>query len=315
MNTPRSQRFRTLAAALLLTLSAAVFVPRAAAQQEPPVIVSPKLPTGDPRQPQPRETPDRLPSPEAERGRSLLEQGDAAGAVAVLRPAAERDRADAEAWRLLGVAYSQLGRPQDALKALGVAVAVRLDRLSFGPIPPVDRFVRLTDDQRARMKEQSLRRYAEARESVEAYLAQQPADAPFWRTQLAALNAQSEYVNAAMDAEFADARPDSTAVKLVILSKPTPGYTEEARRNRTEGRIRIRALFGGDGKIEHLLAVRPLPHGLSEKAFEAARDIRFTPATVDGRPVSQFITLEYGFALDVRGPGPMLGPRGRPRVP
>jgi hypothetical protein len=40
-----------------------------------------------------------------------------------------------------------------------------------------------------------------------------------------------------------------------------------------------------------------LPEGLTEQAIEAARDIEFKPASKDGRPVSQYVTVEYNFNI------------------
>lgn len=302
MSTPRTNKFRLTVAALLLTLPAA---PHAAARQTQDAETQP------PRQQQQQQPP---PSPEVERGRQLLEQGDAEAAAAALGPAAERDRADADAWHLLGVAYARRGKQQDALKALGSAVALRLDRLSFGPVPTPERFVKATPEALAASKARSLKLHGEALESVEEYLKLNPQDAELWRAQAAALKAHADFI-ASMENEYAGARPDSETARLVIQAKPEPGYTEEARRNGTDGRIRLRAIFGADGKVHHPLATRPLPHGLTGQAFEAARRIRFQPATIDGRPVSQFLVLEYAFALNVRMHGPLLGPRARPRIP
>jgi protein TonB len=43
--------------------------------------------------------------------------------------------------------------------------------------------------------------------------------------------------------------------------------------------------------------VKGLPYGLTEKAIAAARQIKFTPAIKDGRPVSVFQTIEFKFSL------------------
>jgi TonB family protein len=85
-----------------------------------------------------------------------------------------------------------------------------------------------------------------------------------------------------------------------ILAKPAPGYTEEARRAGVSGVVRLRVVLGADGQVRHVLVLRRLSHGLTEKAVEAARRLRFNPATLNGQPVSQYVVLEYGFNLDVR---------------
>jgi len=40
-----------------------------------------------------------------------------------------------------------------------------------------------------------------------------------------------------------------------------------------------------------------LTDGLTLKAVQAARQIRFIPATVNGQPVSQWVQIEYNFNL------------------
>jgi protein TonB len=85
-----------------------------------------------------------------------------------------------------------------------------------------------------------------------------------------------------------------------ILAKPTPGYTEDARRAGISGVVRVRVVLGSDGSVKHVLVLRRLSHGLTEKAVEAARQVRFNPATLDGQPVSQYVVLEYGFNLNER---------------
>jgi hypothetical protein len=56
-------------------------------------------------------------------------------------------------------------------------------------------------------------------------------------------------------------------------------------------------VFAGDGSIKHILVVEGLPHRLTEAAIAAARQIKFEPATLDGKPVSMFMQLEYNFNL------------------
>lgn len=82
-----------------------------------------------------------------------------------------------------------------------------------------------------------------------------------------------------------------------IISKPEPGFTEEARRESVTGLVRLRAVFSSTGEVTNITVVKGLPSGLTEKAIAAARQIRFQPALKDGRRVSQWVTLEYNFNI------------------
>ena len=79
--------------------------------------------------------------------------------------------------------------------------------------------------------------------------------------------------------------------------KPEPGFTIWARRFNVTGTVRLRAILHNTGAIQSISVVKSLPHGLTEKAIAAARQIRFEPAQKDGRPVSQYVVLEYNFNI------------------
>jgi hypothetical protein len=57
----------------------------------------------------------------------------------------------------------------------------------------------------------------------------------------------------------------------------------------------LRAIFAANGRVVGIHAVSGLAGGLTEQAIDAARHIRFVPASKDGRPVSMFVQLEYNF--------------------
>jgi TonB family protein len=82
-----------------------------------------------------------------------------------------------------------------------------------------------------------------------------------------------------------------------VLAKPEPQYTEEARRNLTMGTVILRVVFSRTGEVTNIRAIQSLPFGLTERAIAAARQIRFRPATKDGRPVNVLMQLEYNFNL------------------
>jgi protein TonB len=82
-----------------------------------------------------------------------------------------------------------------------------------------------------------------------------------------------------------------------ILKKPEPAYTDKARKAGVEGTVVLQAVFSSDATLNRIRILQWLPFGLTERAVEAARGIKFTPATKDGRPVSMFYRIEYNFHL------------------
>ena len=85
--------------------------------------------------------------------------------------------------------------------------------------------------------------------------------------------------------------------KAVLTERPEPGYTEEARENKVEGVVKLRAVLASTGEVKSISIIKGLPDGLTERALAAARRIRFTPAQKDGRDVSQWVTVEYNFNI------------------
>lgn len=85
--------------------------------------------------------------------------------------------------------------------------------------------------------------------------------------------------------------------KALIVSKPEPSYTEEARREQVTGTVVLRGVFSSSGRLTNIIALGELPSGLTEQAIIAAKNIRFIPAMKDGKYVSMLIQLEYNFNL------------------
>jgi TonB family protein len=80
--------------------------------------------------------------------------------------------------------------------------------------------------------------------------------------------------------------------KARVLEKPEPTYTAVASRNQITGTVVLRAVFSSGGTVTNIHAVSSLPDGLTEQAIEAAKRIRFVPATKDGHPVSMWMELQ-----------------------
>lgn len=89
--------------------------------------------------------------------------------------------------------------------------------------------------------------------------------------------------------------PTRTTRKAVILYRSEPSFTEEARKRNIEGVVRLRVVLTSWGRVANIEVQKGLNGGLTERAVEAARHIKFLPAEKDGRLVSQYITIEYNF--------------------
>ena len=83
----------------------------------------------------------------------------------------------------------------------------------------------------------------------------------------------------------------------VILYRPRPAYTEEARNNKTQGAVLLRVLVDATGVAKNIRVVRGLPDGLNEQAIDAVSKTKFKPAMKDGHPVDYTMLLEVGFSL------------------
>jgi len=77
----------------------------------------------------------------------------------------------------------------------------------------------------------------------------------------------------------------SATQPVVILSKPNPLYTDEARKLGIEGEVLVEVIFRASGQVQTVRVVKGLGHGLDEAALHAAEQIRFKPAMQEGHAV------------------------------
>jgi TonB family protein len=85
-----------------------------------------------------------------------------------------------------------------------------------------------------------------------------------------------------------DSRPE-------LLSAIRPTYTDEARRNRVKGAVRLELEIGADGAVKHVEILNALPDGLTDEAVRIARHLTFRPAIKSGDPVPCLINLDIEF--------------------
>jgi TonB family protein len=91
--------------------------------------------------------------------------------------------------------------------------------------------------------------------------------------------------------------PDSSTTPLRILSKPRPSFTNSARDKMVNGSVLLLVGFGADGHVGPIMILKSLDTGLDRNCISAARSIKFTPESKDGKPVSVVKTIEYSFTI------------------
>jgi TonB family protein len=84
---------------------------------------------------------------------------------------------------------------------------------------------------------------------------------------------------------------------LKFLEKPLARYTNLARENNITGTVRLKVVFLANGKIGEIKVIQGLEFGLTNKAVESAKQIKFEPATRNGKPINVVKIIEYNFNI------------------
>ena len=85
--------------------------------------------------------------------------------------------------------------------------------------------------------------------------------------------------------------------KARLAMKPEPSYTESARAHGVTGTVVLKVVFSSNGMVTNIQVISGLRDGLTERAIDAARKIKFLPGMRDGKYVSMWMQLEYNFNL------------------
>lgn len=82
---------------------------------------------------------------------------------------------------------------------------------------------------------------------------------------------------------------------LFIRDLPALNYTEDEAREKGAMRMqRLRVLLGADGMVSQVIPLAPgHQREVIDDTIDAARRIRFIPATEDGQPISLWATVDY----------------------
>jgi TonB family protein len=244
--------------------------------------------------------------------RSLLDAKRPREAVGMLRGVDALERGKVPYHKMLGQAYYFSNRLREASQSLSYAIAE-----ASRPDPELHYYLGLVELRRGnaakaiREAKRALKisaRYAPAhkllsdaylnnKETVQAaheltlYLrsVRNREEASYLRKRLKAIDSLSQ------------ARPEraveNTFIPPRIHRVPRATYTDEARRNRIEGKVKVEVLLGSDGQISQVIVAQGLGFGLDEEAITAAKGIQYTPGMNNDKPVSVWMGVYFLFIL------------------
>jgi TonB family protein len=92
-------------------------------------------------------------------------------------------------------------------------------------------------------------------------------------------------------------RPGSGIEPPKLLQEIKPVYTEDARLRRLEGEVVMEIVVRRDGSVGDLRIIRGLGGGLNERAVQAVRQWRFSPARRLASPVDVIVEVSVEFKL------------------
>lgn len=82
-----------------------------------------------------------------------------------------------------------------------------------------------------------------------------------------------------------------------ILRKVEPEYSEEARKAKWQGTVKLSVVIDETGHARDIKVEKSLGLGLDQKAIEAVEKWLFKPGMKDGKPVAVYATIEVTFHL------------------
>ncbi len=223
---------------------------------------------------------------------NLYERGDFAASIKSLQAILKETDTNTRVWHYLGLALGRQGKKSDARKAHEKAVVIAT-RLITGQLRDAT-----SDYYRAHLVplRSQLVDLAESADQV-LLLSTNPSPstisiwterAEFFRNLIdVADHVKVDKIYKAFD----------VTTRARITSKPSPVYTQEARNNKTSGNVALQLILSADGKVKSIIPLKSLPDGLTEMSISVARQIKFEPALLDGKPVWQFMRVEYNFNI------------------
>lgn len=92
-------------------------------------------------------------------------------------------------------------------------------------------------------------------------------------------------------------QPGSGIDPPTLVREVKPSYTDEARRRAIEGDVVLQIVVRADGTVGDVRVLHTLAAGLEQRAVDAVRQWRFSPARRQGEPVDVLVEVSVGFSM------------------
>jgi len=115
----------------------------------------------------------------------------------------------------------------------------------------------------------------------------------FWKLYYQAAQAKTDY----KPTDPGVFRQSAVDQKAKLISAIDPPSNELAQANGVAGIALYHVVVGSDGKVEEVVAGRPIGFGLDESAEQAIHKATFQPGVKDGKPVPVAVDLVVSFRI------------------
>lgn len=110
-------------------------------------------------------------------------------------------------------------------------------------------------------------------------------------------NGGIDNLNAGLRSKASLQQASEASTPVEITFKPKPDYTDEGRKLKINGEVRLQVMFKSDGRVVVVKVLQGLGYGLDEQAVKAAQQIKFKPAQREGQPVDSMAQIHIIFEL------------------
>ncbi len=87
-------------------------------------------------------------------------------------------------------------------------------------------------------------------------------------------------------------------VQPIPVNQVPPEYSEEAKRLKIEGTVWVKCLVSKSGSVKKVEVVKADVEMLIKPAVDAAKQWKFTPALLGGKPVETWVAIPFRFRLE-----------------